>query len=122
MMRKVWPDYTKACVTVDDGRRMCADLSALQIDGQVRYIHKYNSAHTYEKKLDCSNECRERWPETKETKSGIKSACTHLNTNRKSKHYNQAVPCGYRWKGNRLYEVAWRDGLVEACAVDVRSW
>jgi len=121
-MRKVWPDYTKACVTVDDGRRMCGSQGNLEINGQLQTLYPPKATLSYQKKLDCSNECRERWPGPKETKSGMKSACTHLNTNRKSKHYNQAVPCGYKWKGNRLYEVAWRDGLVEACAVDMRTW
>jgi len=121
-MRKVWPDYTKACVTVDDGRRMCASQGDLEIDGRLQTLYPHSKTKatlSYEKKLDCSAECRERWPETK---AGMKSACTHLNTNRKSKHYNQAVPCGYTWRGKQLMEEAWRNGLGEACAVDMRTW
>ena len=110
----VWPDYKKACVVVD-GKRMCADQGALQIDERVQYLHKFNTAQSYEKKLDCSAECAAQWPEKE-----MKSACTHLNTNRKSKHYDQAVPCGYFWNGKKLMQYMY--GLTEACAVDARSW
>jgi hypothetical protein len=92
---------------------MCGGEGALQIDGQLQTLSRARAKLGYEKKLDCSRECEERLP-------GMKSACTHLNTNGKSKHYNEAVPCGYRWKGKKLWEDL--DGLEEACAVDVRTW
>jgi len=114
LIRRSWPDYTKACVQVD-GRRMCADQSSLQVDGQVQYIHRYNAAQSYETKLDCSAECLAQWPEKE-----MKSACTHLNTNKKSKHYDQAVPCGHFWKGNKLRQ--YMSGPDQECAVDVRSF
>jgi len=94
---------------------MCGSRGYLEMDGQLQILYPPKAKLFYEKKLDCSAECREAWPEKE-----MKSACTHLNTNRKSKHYDQAVPCGHKWDGNKLREL--EGGVDEACAVDVRTW
>ena len=113
MTSRVWPsDYRTSCVTVA-GARMCASPSALQIDGTVQDLSAGHASAVYERKVDCSAECAVQWPEKE-----MKSACSHGNDNRKSKRYNEAVPCGYYWSGKRFVKLG--DRKAEACAVDVR--
>ena len=115
VVNRVWPsDYRTACVTVN-GKRMCASPDALQIDGLVQDLSTGHASVYCEKKTDCSEECAAQWPEKE-----MKSACSHLNANEKSKHYDQPVPCGFFWRRNKLIEIS--GGKDETCALDVRYW
>ena len=110
-----WPsDHRTTCVTVS-GVRLCASASALQIDGTVQDLTAGHASAVYERKESCGAECAAQWPGKE-----MRSACSHVNNNRKSKHYDQAVPCGFYWSGNRLLTLG--KGETEACAVDVRYW
>jgi len=87
-------NFKYACTTID-GKRICAHDKVIEVDG-ARTVMKYRK-YEAKKVLDCSDECRNMWPE-----KDMKSACSHTNTNEKSKHYGEDVPNGYQWQGRHL--------------------
>lgn len=94
---------------------MCVSPDTLAIDSKVQDLSTGHASMYYEKKVDCSEECAAQWPGKE-----MKSACPHLNDNEKSKHYDQPVPCGFFWRGNKLVDVS--HGEKGVCALDVRYW
>jgi len=100
--REVWPDPpAHACWQADEGR-ICGNEDEVVINGKRMSTDLSSGTRTAETPLSCSHECQLIWPQKQ-----MKSACSHLNVNKKSKHYDQALPCGYHWKGNNLWEDGW---------------
>jgi len=110
---EVWPVPPKySCMQADEGR-ICGNEQAFEINGKRHPLGMHWNKPRTETLLSCSHECALIWPQKQ-----MRSACSHLNVNKKSKHYDQAVPCGYIWKGNKLYEsgFAWW-GSMATCAL-----
>ena len=72
----------------DEGR-IYGNEEALEINGKRFPLDLGWKKPRTEKLLSCGHECALIWPQKQ-----MKSACSHLNVNKKSKHYDQAVPCG----------------------------
>lgn len=100
------------CAT-KQGTQYCADDYTFQIDGGRKTWLQGVKKVTREKLVDCDIECRQTWLE-----KHMKSACSHINTNPKSRHYNEKVPCGYYWHGKELVEDGWPHGRSAACRLD----
>jgi hypothetical protein len=91
----------KACVNVSDVRICNNESRFVTFIGDTRGKVIFQPRRYPPKKvLDCSEECRATWPE----KTDMRSACSHRNTNPKSKHFGEDVPSGWHWAGRRLGE------------------
>lgn len=94
----------------------CANDYEFKIGGKRRSFlpqHPKKRRHR-EKLLSCTAECQRAWPG-----KGMRSACSHINTNKKSKHYDEAVPCGWGWSGGELKEKSNRSyGGLATCRND----
>jgi len=111
--REVWPDPPKySCMQADEGR-ICGNEEALEINGKRSPLDLGWKKPRTEKLLNCGHECALIWPQKQ-----MKSACSHLNVNKESKHYDQAFPCGYHWKGKNLWEDGWNGwGSQASCSL-----
>jgi len=81
----------------DEGVEYCANDYDFRIGGKrVSFLPRHKRQHR-KKLLSCTAECHRAWPEKE-----MRSACSHINTNPKSKHYDEAVPCGGPGKAETL--------------------
>lgn len=98
-----------------DGYNICANMNLLQIDGDRTLIYK--KKNKLDDILDCTHECEVQWPQ-----KHMRSACSYLYQDKKSKYYNQSVPSGM-WIDNKgRYHTIDTRGRDTAAVCFQKSW